>query len=230
MRVIYLRTSTDKQDGAAQRSQLQSAAVARGWSDEKNAVTQLVWAEDLGWSGKNALRPALDRVRRNAREGSLKELLIPGIDRLGRTASEVCLFIDEVTSQGVVIHSLREGTLDPHTPFGRAVIQFMASMAELEHGLIRERVMAGQKRAREKGTRSGKPIGRPKREVSVEKLYEAFKARQEGKSWRKISMAVKVPLPTLRRRLGVSKTTHPRAFRNGVTLKQFEKLTSPDQK
>lgn len=228
MRVIYLRTSTDKQDGAAQRSQLAAAADARGWL--KLGPDQVDSFEDVGQSGKNSIRPGLDKLRRLARNGMVDEVLVTAIDRLGRSSVEVCLLVDELARADVVIHSLREGTLDAHTPVGRFGIQIIAALAEMEHGLIRERVMAGQKRAREKGTRSGKPIGRPKRDVSVEKLYEAFKARQEGKSWRKISMAVKVPLPTLRRRLGVSKTTHPRAFRNGVTLKQFEKLTSPGQK
>jgi len=38
----------------------------------------------------------------------------------------------------------------------------LAAVAEFERDLIRDRVLAGLRRAKERGTRSGRPVGRPR--------------------------------------------------------------------
>ena len=43
---------------------------------------------------------------------------------------------------------------------GRALFQMLGVFAEFERAIIQERIHAGLARAREKGTKSGKPIGR----------------------------------------------------------------------
>jgi DNA invertase Pin-like site-specific DNA recombinase len=189
MRVTYVRTSTSKQDGKAQAHALQQAAKARGW----RTCLKLV---DLDESGKKASRPALDELRRRARGGEVRELLVTAIDRLGRTAGDVCVLLEELTGAGVVVHSLREGTIDVSTPIGRFIVQIITGLAEMEHGLITERVKGGIARAREHGTRSGKAIGRPRRDVDVAKVREL---REQGKSWRLIAQTLRVPRRTLER-------------------------------
>ena len=44
---------------------------------------------------------------------------------------------------------------------GKAMFTIIAAMAELERNVIRERVQAGIDYARQNGTKSGRPIGRP---------------------------------------------------------------------
>ena len=44
--------------------------------------------------------------------------------------------------------------MDATTPHGRAMLQMAAVFAELEHGMIRERVMAGQARVLAEGKKS----------------------------------------------------------------------------
>jgi DNA invertase Pin-like site-specific DNA recombinase len=58
---------------------------------------------------------------------------------------------------GVSFQSLRE-QFDTSTVLGRLLLNLLASLAEFELELIRERVKAGMDRAR----RQGKKIGRPK--------------------------------------------------------------------
>lgn len=53
------------------------------------------------------------------------------------------------------------------------MFQMLGVFAEFERSIIQERVRAGIARARKRGTRSGKPIGRP--ETSRQKV-EAIKA------------------------------------------------------
>jgi hypothetical protein len=50
---------------------------------------------------------------------------------------------------------------------------------ELERSILKERIMAGIARARDNGTKSGKPIGRPRVPPSVEAAIA--KALQQGK-------------------------------------------------
>ena len=57
-------------------------------------------------------------------------------------------------------------------------------------------VKAGLDRARASGTRSGRPIGRPRRQFDVER---ARAMRAEGRSWRYIAQALKVPRRTVER-------------------------------
>jgi DNA invertase Pin-like site-specific DNA recombinase len=89
--------------------------------------------------------------------------------------------------------------LDTLTPMGRAMFTIIAAMAELERSVICERVMAGLQYARQHGTKSGKPIGRPRAVFRRDKIEEL---RGRGLGWRQIG-----------RELGVSATTIRRAYR-----------------
>jgi DNA invertase Pin-like site-specific DNA recombinase len=56
---------------------------------------------------------------------------------------------------------LHQQGLDTTTSGGRMMFGMLSVFAEFERAMIRERVTAGMARAKEKGTRSGKAIGRP---------------------------------------------------------------------
>jgi hypothetical protein len=79
-------------------------------------------------------------------------------------------------------------------PMGKMVVSVVATIAEFERDLIRERVVAGMKEAR----REGKHCGRPPKEFDVEK---AAGLRVAGMSWRKLEAATGVPMHLLRSRL-----------------------------
>ena len=83
--------------------------------------------------------------------------MVVGIDRLGRNAAEVMATIREVRDREIVLKSLREG-IDTSNATGRMVAGVLASLAELELELGRERRAA----AREARRARGQHIGRPK--------------------------------------------------------------------
>ena len=62
---------------------------------------------------------------------------------------------------------------------GKAMFQIAGLFAELERSILKERIMAGIARARDKGTKSGKPIGRPRIPARIEAAIA--KALQDGK-------------------------------------------------
>ncbi len=74
----------------------------------------------------------------------------------------------------------------------------IAAMAELERSIIRERVIAGLDYARQRGTRSGRPVGRPK---TVFRRDQVAELRQQGLSLRAIARKTGVSFGMVRRAL-----------------------------
>jgi DNA invertase Pin-like site-specific DNA recombinase len=66
-----------------------------------------------------------------------------GIDRRGRNAAEVMQTIRDLGERDIVLRSLREG-IDTSTAAGRMVAGVLASLAELELELGRERRTAAR--------------------------------------------------------------------------------------
>ena len=79
---------------------------------------------------------------------------------------------------------------DESNPMARFLLHIMAAFAELERELIRERVTAGVRAAKAKGT----PLARPRR---VFRRDEALRLRQAGLSWRKMAAQLQVPVTTV---------------------------------
>lgn len=191
MNAIYIRTSTSDQDGQAQLHALRRAADARGWTERREFL-------DIGHSGAKPSRPALDELKRAAKGGEIHSVMVAGLDRLGRSLRDLLVLLDELSAAGCAVISLRE-SIDLTTPTGRLLVHMIAALAEFERELIRERVRAGIARVKATGkTRSGKPIGRPRRTVDVRAVK---RLRAEGRTWRSIAQALKVPRRTLERRL-----------------------------
>ena len=87
-------------------------------------------------------RPGLASLLDYARPGD--SIVVVGIDRLGRNAAEVMLTIRELGERDIVLRSLREG-IDTSNATGRMVAGVLASLAELELELGRERRSAARK-------------------------------------------------------------------------------------
>jgi DNA invertase Pin-like site-specific DNA recombinase len=66
--------------------------------------------------------------------------------------------------------------MDATTPHGKAMLHMAAVFAELERGMIRERVMAGLERAQAQGV----TLGRPRVARKVENAIRTRLARGEG--------------------------------------------------
>jgi len=79
---------------------------------------------------------------------------------------------------------------DEKSPTSRLLLQILASVAEFEREMIRERTLSGVKAAQA----AGKVVGRPKR---VFRRDEVVRLReQEGLSWRAIEKKLGVPAMT----------------------------------
>jgi putative DNA-invertase from lambdoid prophage Rac len=120
------------------------------------------------------------------------------IRRFARSVKQLVLALEEFRSLGIEFVSHQEA-LDTGTPMGKAMFTIIAAMAELERGIIRERVIAGLEHARKHRTKSGKPIGRPR---AVFRRDIVAELRMKGCSWAEIA-----------RRTGASTSSVRRAMR-----------------
>lgn len=152
---IYLRVSTDGQTTDNQRRELETAAEARGW--------QVVAVyEDAGISGAKGRdkRPGLDAMLKDATRRKFDVVMAWSVDRLGRSLSDLVNGLQDMHGAGVDLF-LHQQAIDTTTPAGKAMFQMLGVFSEFERSMIEARVRAGMARAKENGTKSGKPIGRP---------------------------------------------------------------------
>jgi DNA invertase Pin-like site-specific DNA recombinase len=152
---IYLRVSTDEQTVENQRQELMRAAQARGWR-----VVGEYCDEGLSGAYGRDKRPAWDRLRRHMVRGRFSMVAAWSVDRLGRSMRDLVGFLEELRASGCDLYLDRQG-VDTSTPAGRAMFQMLGVFAEFERSLIQDRIRAGIGRARKRGTKSGKPFGRP---------------------------------------------------------------------
>ena len=99
----------------------------------------------------------------------------------------------------VFVGAVSPNRIDSAGPFRDVIISLLASLAKQERVRISERVRAGMARARQFGTRSGRPIGRP---ASVFRRDRAIELRSQGLSWREIAKKTGVSATTVRRACG----------------------------
>src|SRR5246500_2988015 len=141
----YARVSTGHQSLDQQLDALTAAGVK----------PNRVYTDKLSGTSTGEQRPGLAALLDYARPGDA--IVVVGIDRLGRNAAEVMMTIRELGERNIVLRSLREG-IDTSDATGRMVAGVLASLAELELELGRERRAA----AREARRARGQHIGRPK--------------------------------------------------------------------
>lgn len=145
---IYVRVSTADQHVESQLYDLRELAAQRGFH-----VVQIY--EDRGVSGKRARRPGLDALVAGARQKKFSVVLVAAFDRVARSVKHFLQIMDEFDSLGVVFISRREN-VDTSGAMGRLFLTLIGSIAELEADLIRERVLAGLRRAKLDGVRLGR--------------------------------------------------------------------------
>ena len=139
---IYARVSTDQQRAqgtiTSQVDGLRELAAARGLA----VGSELVFC-DNGVSGATLVRPALERVRDGAAEGSFEVLLCHSPDRLARRYAYQVLLLDELARAGVeVVFAFEDERAE--TPEGELLRQMQGMIAEYERAQIAERTRRGR--------------------------------------------------------------------------------------
>ena len=103
--------------------------------------------------------------------------------------------LEEFRALNIDFVSHQEG-LDTSTPTGKAIFTIIASMAQLEQTVTSERLIAGLDNARMNGTRTGKPVGRPR---VIFRKDDVVRLREEGASWSQIAKRTGISSGSARR-------------------------------
>src|SRR5258705_9421090 len=177
----YARVSTGHQSLDQQLDALHAAGVD----------SERVYRDKLSGTSTREQRPGLAALLDYARPGDA--IVVVGIDRLGRNAAEVMTTIRDLGERGIVLRSLREG-IDTSNATGRMVAGVLASLAELELELGRER----RSTAREARRARGQSIGRPKA-LDRSKAALAQRMHASGESASTIANALGVSRATVYR-------------------------------
>jgi DNA invertase Pin-like site-specific DNA recombinase len=82
--------------------------------------------------------------------------MVWAIDRLGRSIQHLVGFMNDILAMDVDLY-VHQQAIDTTTPSGRMIFGIFSALGEYERELIRERIMAGQKRARAQGVKIGRP-------------------------------------------------------------------------
>lgn len=180
-KIGYARVSTSDQN-----LDMQIAALMRYGVNE-----QLIFTDKL--SGGTSKRPGLTRAIQLAQIPGT-EFVVWKLDRLGRTLTSILAIMELLHKRDVTFVSLTE-RLDTGGAMGKAMLRLMAIFAELERDLIRERTMAGLRRAKERGDQHGRP-----RAMTDERIARAQALMEEGRRgndvWKELR---KIPGPGLSR-------------------------------
>lgn len=150
-----------------------------------------IYTDKLSGASTRQERPGLAALMDYARQGDA--IVVVGIDRLGRNAAEVMTTIRDLGERGIVLRSIREG-IDTSNASGRMVAGVLASLAELELELGRERREASRDARRARG----QAIGRP-RALDSTKAALAQRMHASGESANTIAAALGVSRATVYR-------------------------------
>lgn len=184
----YLRVSSKSQGYDTQKVAIEKLASSRG-----DTIT--TWYEEKR-SGKSIDRPALKRLLADVGAGKLrgKRLYVFRLDRLTRSGIRDTLeVVDQLRAGDCLPVSVTDGfSLDG--PVADVVLAVLAFAAQVELLAKNERISA----ARDRLEKEGRAWGRPSR-ISPELRGQIHALRAEGRSFRAIAIAVKVPLATVAR-------------------------------
>lgn len=187
---LYARVSTrdHNQNPETQLVQL------RDWVERNPDVDEAEEFVDHA-SGRNLNRPEWKRMMGLVRRGRIKVVVFTHYDRAFRSLLDSEITLQELDLIGVRVMATQFPMFDTSSALGKMMIQIVATFAELERSLTRERIMLGLERAR----RAGKHIGGV-RSVNLTGA-EAHAAVIQHGSERRAARQLHVSQRTFRRRL-----------------------------
>ncbi len=181
---IYTRVSTDRQTDDSQLTELRDYCQRRGWSN----VTEF---RDV-ISGAKFSRTGLDKLMADIRRGRVDVVVSFKLDRLGRSLAHLAQIVSELTANRVALVCPSQGIdTSGMNPASQLQLNILMAIAEFERSIIRERVAAGLKAARARGSKLGRPGTLDEHREAVSRL------RAQGKSVRSIARELGLPVSSV---------------------------------
>lgn len=136
---VYSRKSkfTGKGDSIGNQAELCKEYIRVHYGEE--ALKQVLFFEDEGFSGGNLNRPAFRKMMDCARKRMFQAVIVYRLDRISRNISDFAGLIEELSRLDIAFISIRE-QFDTGTPMGRAMMYIASVFSQLERETIAERI------------------------------------------------------------------------------------------
>ncbi len=185
--VIYCRVSTNDQSCERQEKDLLDYA--------KRADFEVISIFKEIASGIKDQKAQRKKVMALAQDRRIDAILVTELTRWGRSTVDLMQTIHELQAWNVSLIAQSGFQFDISTAQGKLLASFMASLAEFERDLLKERVRSGLAIAQAKGKRLGRQAGdRPK---SDKLAPTVLKLISEGTSYRKIATELRLSKNTV---------------------------------
>ena len=149
--VLYSRISTNEQTVENQLKVLREAAEKRGLE-----VVREISDEGISGAKGRDERKGFDELITGSIQKEWDIILVWDVSRLGRSLQHLVSFLNEIHSVNCDLYIHQSG-IDTSTPSGKMMFQMLGVFSEFERGMIRDRVIAGQQRAKAEGKHIGRP-------------------------------------------------------------------------
>ncbi len=187
---IYCRVSTSDQDCDRQERDL------KGYADRANFEVVEVFKETLSGIRKARGKQPIERkkVMELAQRRQIDAVLVTEMTRWGRSTQDLMNTLGQLASWDVSLIAHTGLQFDLSTPQGKLIANLMASLAEFEHDLLRERVKSGIAAAKARGQTFGRRPGWRPSDRMAPKVIELSAA---GYSQRRIAAELELSKTTV---------------------------------
>lgn len=194
---LYARVSTRGHDQNPETQLRKLREWAAGDQLDSQSVTEYV---DQASAGDYKRRGAWRQLQDDIAAGKIRRVVVVRLDRAFRSSGDLYTTLMAWDAQGVEFVCITQPMIGIGDSMGRFMLAILGAAAELERGLIIERVHEGLDRARAEGKRLGRP---PKYDQDVSDTIADLRAG--GMSDRDISAELDIPRTSVRR-MGGPKT------------------------
>ena len=184
--VIYSRVSTNDQTIDNQLKVLRDIADKRGLE-----VVREISDEGISGAKGRDEREGFNELIKGSIQKEWDIILVWDVSRLGRSLQHLVSFLDDIHSAKCDLYIHQSG-LDTSTASGKMMFQMIGVFSEFERSMIRERVIAGQQRAKAEG----KHIGR-KTNVNEGTLNAVKHLRENNVPIKRIAKNLKIGVGTV---------------------------------
>lgn len=199
---IYCRVSTSDQSCSRQERDLIDYADKAGYE------VVGIWKETV--SGVKQKHQERNQVMQLAQHRQIQGILVTELTRWGRSTLDLIHTLQDLNHWGVSLIAQTGTQFDLDTPQGKLIASIMASLAEFERDLVRERVCSGLAAAKAKGKILGR---RPGQRIKSDRLApQVLKMVEQGSSYRCIA-----------KELNLSKTTVSEIVKRHRSQNKFDK-------
>jgi DNA invertase Pin-like site-specific DNA recombinase len=154
-------------------------------------------------SGKDTLRPELDRLLAFVREGDT--VVVHSMDRLARNLDDLRRIVQDLTKRSVRIEFIKESLTftGEDSPMANLKMSVMGAFAEFERALLRERQREGITLARQRGVYRGR-----KRSLNPEQIVEVKRRIEAGEQKAQVARDMGISRETVYQYLRLSTSGH----------------------